>query len=185
MFGKKCPHCGTSGTTEMRVLGEYAHFYWIPIFPLSKKGVSQCQHCKQKLEYKDMPSAFQMEYEAMRSEVKTPVWQFVGLGVFACVIALAVYQSKEGDKNDLIFLNSPQVGDLYQIKSAPGNYTLLRVAAVHGDTIGVNNNAMEVSKLSGLHRIDEPQNFYELVEPMLKSDLLEMHKNGDLIGVKR
>jgi len=185
MFGKKCPHCNTAGSVEMRVVADYAHIYWIPFFPMGKKGVSFCQHCKQTLDYKQMPPNFQAEFDLMKTEVKTPVWQFAGLGVIASLIAFAVYQSNEAGKNYLLYLNNPQAGDLYGIKTELGSYSLLKVVSVNDDTVWVNSNAMQVSSIVKLHKIDEPQNFYELVEPMLKSKLLEMQQKGDLVNVKR
>ncbi|MBC7774464.1 MAG: zinc-ribbon domain-containing protein [Phycisphaerae bacterium] len=185
MFGKKCPNCSAAGTTEMRVLAQYVHFYWIPFFPLSKKGVSQCEQCKQKLEFKDMPSSFQMEYEAMRDEVKAPIWHFAGLGALAILLAFAWHSNKVDNENDLLYLNNPQVGDRYEIKTDLLNYTLMKVATVKGDTIGVQANAMQVSKSYKLINIDKPQNYHQLVEPMLKSELMEMFTSGELMNVNR
>lgn len=185
LFGKKCPHCSAVGTTEMNVVAEYAHVYWIPFFPMGKKGISQCRQCKTVLEEKEMPTDLKTEYDLMRNEAKTPIWQFTGLGILGIVIVLGYFASKESDKNDLAYLNSPAVEDVYNYKIASGEYSLMRVASVNGDTVGVNLNTMQINKLTRIYKINKPENFDTSVVYFLKSQLLEMHDKGDLISVDR
>jgi hypothetical protein len=186
LFGKKCPHCSTAGTTEMHVIGEYAHVYWIPFFPMGKKGVSRCTQCKTTLEEKEMTTDLKAEYDLMRNEVKTPVWHFTGLGILAALMVLGYFAVQESDKNDLAYLNAPQVGDVYHYEIEPGSYSLMRVASVNGDTIGVHFNSMQINKISGLYKLNKPENFDTTSSvSILKSKLLELHEKGDLMSVNR
>ena len=41
-----CPHCQTLDSFISATFGSYAHFFWIPIFPISKSTVAECSHCK-------------------------------------------------------------------------------------------------------------------------------------------
>ena len=124
-------------------------------------------------------------YEAMRDEVKAPIWHFAGLGAAAVFLVFAWHNTKIDSENDLLCLNNPKVGDRYEIKTELLNYTLLKVASVKGDTIGVQANAMQVSRSYKLINIDKPQNYQQMVEPMFKSELMEMFTKGELMNVNR
>jgi len=72
----KYPNCGTQNSIDMHVFQKYAHVFWTPFFPLGKTGVSQCDHCKQVLKLKEMPSSLTNVYENLKSQTKTPIWTF-------------------------------------------------------------------------------------------------------------
>ena len=74
-----CPSCGTQGSLILSVFRKHAHVFWIPLFPIGKKGMSQCQHCKNLLEPKEMPETIKREYDNLKNKVKGPIWQFIGL----------------------------------------------------------------------------------------------------------
>ncbi len=74
-----CPSCKKRGTLVFSVFSKHAHVYWIPLFPIGKIGFSECQHCKNVLEDKEMPEGLRLEYEDLEKETKPRVWQFIGL----------------------------------------------------------------------------------------------------------
>lgn len=41
-----CRHCEQQTSYTVSIFGRYAYLYWIPVFPLTKKGVAECDHCK-------------------------------------------------------------------------------------------------------------------------------------------
>lgn len=88
-----CPSCGTKGSLVLSLYRKHAHIFWIPLFPIGKKGVSQCQHCKNVLEYKDMPAPIKEEFKILKSEAKGPIWQYAGLVLIAILIAWGGYAS--------------------------------------------------------------------------------------------
>ena len=49
----KCEYCELESTQRISVFGKYAHIFWIPIFPTSKKAIAECTHCKRTIEQKD------------------------------------------------------------------------------------------------------------------------------------
>ena len=57
-----CPSCGTVGSTVIGVYSKHVHIFWVPIFPIGKEGVSQCQHCKYTVNDDDMPEDIRREY---------------------------------------------------------------------------------------------------------------------------
>lgn len=75
-----CPHCQTQDSFVSATFGSYAHFFWIPIFPLGKKTVAECSHCKKtysKSEFTDqMLRSLEKENEVNPS--KRPIWHGCG-----------------------------------------------------------------------------------------------------------
>jgi zinc-ribbon family len=69
----QCPNCKTQSSVELYIFQKYAHVFWIPFFPLAKTAVTQCTNCKQVLKQKEMPSTFQMSYENLKHQTKTPI----------------------------------------------------------------------------------------------------------------
>jgi len=64
-----CPNCGAEGSVIMHVFSRYAHVFWIPLFSLGKRGISECQHCKQALNVKEMPADLKAAYEYLKTQV--------------------------------------------------------------------------------------------------------------------
>ncbi len=83
-----CPSCNTKGSVILSVFGKYAHIFWIPLFPIGKKGISQCQHCKNVLATREMPEAIKREYDELKADCKSPIWQYVGLFIFVALFAM-------------------------------------------------------------------------------------------------
>lgn len=84
-----CPNCEIRGSLILSVYRRHAHIFWIPLFPIGKKGFSQCQHCKNVLYTKEMPVSIQKEYDQLKNKAKGPLWQFAGLGILIITIIVA------------------------------------------------------------------------------------------------
>ncbi|WP_162549975.1 hypothetical protein [Hymenobacter nivis] len=41
-----CPACATPEALQLSLFSQYAHSYWVPLFPHSKPAVTQCTHCQ-------------------------------------------------------------------------------------------------------------------------------------------
>ncbi|SEK81845.1 hypothetical protein SAMN04487910_1204 [Aquimarina amphilecti] len=87
--GSICPSCGTKGSLRLIVFRRHVHVFWIPIFPIGKKGMSQCQHCKHVLNIKEMPEPIKQECITLKNKTKGPIWQFAGLGILIVMILWA------------------------------------------------------------------------------------------------
>ena len=81
-----CPHCETVGQMGMSVFSSYAHIFWIPLFPYSKKVYASCNHCKAGYELKEMPPELMNRCITFRNAHKSPLWQFAGLIAIGIVI---------------------------------------------------------------------------------------------------
>ncbi len=83
-----CPNCQTENSLILSVFGKHAHVFWIPLFPIGKKGFSQCQHCKQVLETREMPEQIKTAYKILKKDSKYRVWQYSGLIAFLVLFVI-------------------------------------------------------------------------------------------------
>ncbi len=180
-----CPSCGTQGSMTFSVFRKHAHIFWIPLFPIGKKGVSQCQHCKNVLETKEMPEPIKREHENLKSETKGPIWQFAGLGLIAILIAWGNYVSGEDKKEELKFIAKPQKGDTYEYKIETRSYSTLKVVSVTNDSVFVSPNEYEISKMSKIYKIDKPENYSDLIYGISRLKLSDMYNSGEILDINR
>jgi hypothetical protein len=181
-----CPHCGTQGSVLLSTYAKYAHVFWIPLFPIGRLSVSQCQHCKQTLEHKQMPAQIRAYHERNLTESRVPLWQFAGLGLIFVLVSLGVYNSNADKKEQAEFLKSPKSGDIYEYKSGPAAYTTFKITeVVNTDTLAVNFNAYETNKITGLTDIDKEENYSDTTYFMTRAKLMEMYASGDILDINR
>jgi hypothetical protein len=180
-----CPHCGTQGSVTLSSFAQYAHIFWIPLFSLGRTGVSQCQHCKQVLELNQMPATIRGRYEDLTKETKIPVWQFSGLAIIVVLVVFG-YQSSAADaKKEEEYFKSPAKGDLYEIKTDEGNYTSFKVEAVSDDSLWVRWNNYEVTKVTGLHKLDKEENYDSMAYSIARTELASLKQSSKIYNIRR
>ncbi len=181
-----CPSCGTEGSVALHVVQKYAHGIFIPAFPLGKKAITVCGHCKQTLEGKELSPSAQMVYQSARSQFKTPIWMWSGVIIIALLTPLAIWQSDKHDKEVLARLNAPKVGDLYEIKLGYKSYTLYKVEQVSGDSIYVSTFNYESNKLRGLSDLldKEDGEFSPDLVGYSRADVLAMREDRTIVGFR-
>ena len=180
----KCPNCGTQNSMEMHVFQKYAHVFWIPFFPMSKSGVSQCDHCKQVLKVKEMPQGLQQSYETLKAQTKTPPWTFAGLALLVGLIALLIVNDKKKDERNANLILSPKVGDIFEIKTVERQYTLYKVDAVEGDSVFVRVNNYETDKISGINALKN-KSYSDERYGFSKPAIQEMLRQGEILNIDR
>lgn len=180
----KCPDCGTQNSIDMHVFQKYAHVFWIPFFPLGKTGVSQCDHCKQVLKLKEMPSSLANTYENLKSQTKTPIWTFTGLALVAVLITIGIISDKKKDERNAQLILTPRAGDIFEIKTKDNQYTLYKVDQVEGDSIFVQASNYEVNKLTGLNDLKK-KDYSSDIYGFSKTELKEMFNKGEIIDIDR
>lgn len=179
---EKCPNCGTPNSIDMHVFQKYAHVFWIPFFPMGKTGASQCDHCKQVLQLKEMPSSLKTEYENLKSQTKTPIWTFAGLAFIAVIITVGVINDKVKDQENAKLILAPQAGDIFEIKNSNTEYTIYKVDEVKADSVFVLPSNYEVNKESGL-KVLKSKDFS--TDRYTKAELKEMLEKGNIINIDR
>jgi len=159
--------------------------FWIPLFPIGRLGISQCQHCKQVLEDGSMSNDLKRAYNNLKAETKAPIWQFAGLGLIAVIVAFASYSSVEDKKKQLEYVANPAIGDVYEYKTESGNYSTLKVIAVSADSVFVSPNEYETDKMSGVYKIDKEENYADFSYGISKDNLKQMHTDDDIYDIDR
>lgn len=181
-----CPHCNSSNTVRISVFQKYAHVFWIPFFPLGKTGVSECSHCKQVLELKEMPQAYKLDYEAIKINTKTPIWTFIGLVLLAGLITFGVYTGNKNEAENKQLINNPKVGDIYEYKTETKAYSTMKVVNVTKDSVAVVYNNFEVDRLKGMHKLKGSNAEYDSISVFFhKSELAKKLESGEIIDVER
>ncbi len=182
---RTCPNCNNQGTLTFDVFGKHAHIFWIPLFPLGKKGYSECSHCKQVLEIKEMPEPIKQECRNFKSETKSPIWQFAGLGIFLAVMAIGAYASENDKKLEKEYIVSPQKGDVYEYKVETGNYSTMKVVKVSKDSVFVSPNEYEISRRSKIYKIDKPKNYSQSSFGISRDKIKKMYDTGEIFDINR
>lgn len=83
-----CSHCGERNTVSAHFISRHFHFFWIPVFPIGKKVVTVCSHCKQNLREREMPNEYRQVIEQYKPQAKARVWQWSGLLIVGGLFAL-------------------------------------------------------------------------------------------------
>lgn len=182
-----CTNCQTSNSILMTVLQKYAHVFFIPFIPIGKTGVTVCAHCKQTLSKEEFNGSLNSRYDNLKSSAKTPIWTFSGLVLLVIFILFLIVSDRQKKEKVATLLQTPQSGDVYEVKDDNKQYTLYKVQRVNGDTAFVLMHQFETNKLSGLKDLkdkgDAAYNEDEL--PLTKADLQKMAEDGDILDVER
>ncbi len=84
--GLKCDYCNEKRRHIFSFFSKYVHIFWIPLFPISKKGMSECVHCKSTNDKKHMNEELKFAYENVKLNAKRPIWHWIGLIIIVFVI---------------------------------------------------------------------------------------------------
>jgi hypothetical protein len=180
-----CQHCGTQGSVLLSTYARYAHVFWIPFFSLGRFSVSECQHCKQVLESKQMPAQIKAHHERNIAESKLPLWQFTGLAILLVAIAFGVYANQSDKEQQAQFIKNPLTGDIYEFKTEAGAYTTFKVTEVGADTLMVSFNNYETNKITGIPQIDKAENYSDTLYYLTRAKIQEMFTSGEILDINR
>ena len=158
-----CPACGDITSMNYTVFGKYAYLYWIPVFPLGKTTVLECNSCKTTFKLKELPQQIQQKFEIERHR-GVPLKHFAGLFIILAFVSWALYANAKNKENEAIYIDAPKVGDIYHTEgSSSSYYTSAKVIAIEKDSVFLVYNDYETNKKSGISDIDKDSN-YSLVE---------------------
>ncbi|WP_395044997.1 hypothetical protein [Flavobacterium sp.] len=182
-----CPECKTNTSMTYSVFGKYAYIYWIPIFPMSKVTVAECNHCKKTYEYKDLSEQIKtkLDREKEKSGLKTPIWMFSGLFVIAALVAIAFYVSGQTKDKEQTYIKNPKAGDVYSIKADDGNFTTMRVDKVTKDSIYFTYNDYLTDQSTGISKIDVDKNYTIEKDVTTQKNLQELYKKETIYSIDR
>lgn len=182
--GIKCSYCEQQGSHTISVFARYAYLYWIPVFPLGKKGVSECDNCKRTIDPSQMNEQLKLAYNNVKSSAKTPILHWTGLIILAAAVLFAIFASKQHKKDAIVYINDPQIGDVYEYK--PNEYySLLKVASVSQDSVYVISNSYEIERKSKLYKIDKAANYTTNPFGISKKEIKEWYETKKILDVDR
>lgn len=155
-----CPGCDNSTSMNYAIFGKYAHVYWIPLFPVGKEKILECNFCNRTYDLKELPEQIQHKFELEKQGAGYPIWYFSGLAIIAGIIALVSYNSSKHDEDVINYINEPQVGDMYSIEgSEDGYYTSMKVDRVTQDSVFVIYNDYEIDSKYSKSKLNAASNF--------------------------
>ncbi len=88
--GLACAQCSRPNALSVTVFSRYVHFFWVPMLPIGKRGVSHCAHCQQTLPESQMPPAYRSPVRAARQTLATPVSNYLAPGLLLLSLAALV-----------------------------------------------------------------------------------------------
>ncbi len=147
-----CENCNSKGSVTFSFMARYFHIFWIPIFPISKKGISQCSHCKQVLYANEMNPRMKQDCASASTNTKIPITHYFGLFIIELFFCLVIFSIVKNSIDETKFLATPQVDDLYKIEKNDA-YTLYKIAEIKGDTLFFKMHSMAVRKYTGLNNL--------------------------------
>ncbi|MFD1003093.1 hypothetical protein ACFQ21_27455 [Ohtaekwangia kribbensis] len=184
----QCKNCGTSNSLQLSAFQKYVHVFWIPTFPAGREYVTQCSHCRNELvNGGEIRFASKTAYDEIKYHLKTPLWIYTGVALIAVLVMYSIIEEYKKDENNKVFIQSPTKGDVYKVKTEEGQYSLLKVSRVNGDTIIVfQNNYVATQARSLTELIAQGDSTYSTESyPILKDDIVKMFEKKDIIDVVR
>lgn len=180
-----CKNCNSTGTVSLSAFTNYAHIFWVPLFPFGKTIVTQCHHCNKVFTDKEIPAEYKSYEKDLKGITKAPKWTFVGLAIIGVLIAIGTYNSSKKAEENKTFIAAPRMGDVYKVKTEENNYTLYKVTDVVGDTVSIVFNKYEINKGSQMYKINKPENFGTDTVMILRSSLVEMFEKNEIMDITR
>ncbi len=181
----KCPNCDTQGSLYFQYYSTHAHVFWIPLFPVMRKGYSSCSNCNQEVKPKNMTDHVRRAYDSIKSDTKVPIWQFSGLGLIAILIGFIYYNTKANDQKYKEYIANPQNGDVYSYKLNFKEYSTLKVAQITTDSIYVIPNEYVTNKRTGINEIDISSNYGDLMYGIAKTEINRMFEAEEIYEIER
>jgi uncharacterized Zn finger protein len=181
-----CPSCEENTSMNYSIFGKYAHIYWIPTFPMGRENIIECNNCKQTFKVKELSEQIKSKFNLEKQDAKTPIWNFAGLAIIACLIFSVMYFIKQDKIDAENYIESPQFGDVYTIKgSESGSISTMKVVEVSKDSVYVVYNNYEIEGYS-ISELDEAENYEtEDLYGFSNEELKAMFAKKEISDVKR
>jgi len=156
LFDGPCTQCGHKGTISCTLFSKHVHLFWIPFFPVGKREVIWCTNCRHQYKQTSITdSILQQEIKCFNRSQRAPFWQWTGLLFMMGLIGYTLISGFQETKNTKLFIESPQVGDVYCVKPNDKVYTLMYIHSIENDSIFFVENKYTMnlkSEAKQLHR---------------------------------
>jgi hypothetical protein len=183
-ISEPCPNCNNNNSIQMSVYQRYAHIFWIPFFPIGKMGVSACSNCRQVLKDKNMPASLKLSYQNLKSQTRTPVWNFAGLGIVAVIAVSVMVNDNQTKKKVSRLILTPKPGDVLHVKEKDTSYTLYKLTRVTKDSVYLVLCKYESDQENDLDNL-EAKGFDTVENALSRSEFVEMNTNEKILDIDR
>jgi len=180
-----CPNCNTQTSMAYSVFGKYAYLYWIPVFPMGKVNILECNQCKKTYKLKELPQQIQQKFETEK-HTGIPFLHFSGLAIILLVIAYFSYSNSKHEADEAEYIKAPAIGDIYSIPSeGSGQYTTMKITSVTNDSIYFVLNDYEISEKSAIYKIDKASNYTTYMEGYSKEEITSLYNDNTIFNIDR
>lgn len=181
----KCGNCGQVNTTQLIVIGNYAHLYYIPFFATGKTGKTFCAHCKYVCNENQLGPELKALIKDAKKRSAIPVWFFTFFIVAPTVVFLIIFSWNRWKDQKARLISEPQIGMKITIKAGKEEYMRAQLNRIEGDSLFFNLNKFTSNRESGFNKIDTPENYTDLEIIFLKSDLKEKYNKDEITDVDK
>lgn len=94
-----CGHCNETTSQNVVVFGKYAHVMWIPLFPIGKVPVAECNNCKKTIPKEEFSNDLLSAYNSQKSNIKSPKKHWAGLMLIGAFFVFSKLFSGGGSPN--------------------------------------------------------------------------------------
>jgi len=182
----ECPQCQQKQSVLV-IFAKYVHIFWIPVFPYKKSAVIVCQHCKKETEEKAIALGTGVTIAQLKTSVPIPKYLFSGLALLITAIGYFTYQGIQDDKQEQAYITSPQVGDVFLVKSeeetSQYNHFLFKIREIHGDSLWISYSSFNYNGI--ITQLDPKDGFLNVVYSIHKDLLKKFDETGELKKVFR
>ena len=131
-----CTQCGQKGTITCTVFSKHVHFFWIPFFPVGKREVIWCTNCGHEYNHASITAPIlQKQMVNFSRSQKAPFWQWTGLLLMIVFMGFTMISGFRETRNTQLFMESPQIGDVYCVKHDNKVYTLMSIHSIENDSV--------------------------------------------------
>ncbi|TXE07114.1 zinc-ribbon domain-containing protein [Seonamhaeicola algicola] len=180
-----CPNCQNQTSMNYGIFGKYFYIYWIPIFPIGKTNIVECNHCKKTFKLKELPQQIKHKFELVKHK-GTPLWHFTGLAIILLAVGYFSYSNAKHKEDEVVFIKEPAIGDIYSYKDPDsGNFSTMKVINVSRDSIRVVYNDYLVDKRTGISKIDKASNYNDTTENLSRLEIVVLYNDNVIYNINR
>lgn len=187
-IGSKCTNCNSDELMIVDVFARYFGILWIPVLPLGKKVQVTCPKCGHQPELQTLPQPFVLECEQLKDINTSPRYLFTGSVLLMLVAVFFIFRSLDGvdnGNNVETYLHQPERGDVYEIKTDDGKYSLLKILEVKEDSLFVVFHNGETENKSELKTLMDTKNFSREMFAFSKEQIIINYDDGLILNIIR
>ena len=183
--GYNCDSCNTKTTLNLLVKGGFVSVFFLPILPLKKDYLLNCDNCKKSVPKKSLnyTEKEKVDNAFKNTTYKIPFFHFTGFIILLVILGFAIYTGIEVTKEEKLRIQKPEIGDIYRVNTGSA-YTTFKVNKISNDSVSVFLNDIQVNNYDQIEDIDISKNYNKL-HLFSKHELLNMFNENTIYQIDR